>query len=110
MLSSGVQPALVAFDNLVKEKVALVCVMELASQRPPSNRSIAFGDIALATRLPLEQVCDVCVRVCACVCALPPPLTSRPLARATALSLTHTHPCVLRRPRCFVSTDSASPM
>ena len=50
------QPALVAFDGVVKEKVALVCVMELASQRPPSNKSIPFADIAAATRLPVDQV------------------------------------------------------
>ena len=59
-----VQPALVAFDAMVKEKVALVCVMELASQRPPSNKSIPFSDIASATRLPLDQVC---CRQCALV-------------------------------------------
>jgi hypothetical protein len=50
------QPALVAFDNVIKEKVALVCVMELASQRPPSNKSIPFADIAAVTRLAVHQV------------------------------------------------------
>lgn len=50
------QPALVAFDGAIKEKVALVCTMELASQRAASDRSVPFLEIAKATRLPLEQV------------------------------------------------------
>lgn len=58
-----VQPALVAFESGIKEKVALVCTMELASQRSPADRSLAFTDIAAATRLPLDQVC-----VCVCLC------------------------------------------
>lgn len=33
-----------------------MCVMELASQRPASDRSIPFRDIASATRLPIDQV------------------------------------------------------
>jgi len=50
------QPALVAFDGAIKEKVALVCTMELASLRPPGDRSLTFADIGAAARLPLEQV------------------------------------------------------
>jgi 26S proteasome regulatory subunit N9 len=50
------QPALVAMANTVKEKVALVCTMELASQRSAAERSITFTELAGATRLPLEQI------------------------------------------------------
>jgi hypothetical protein len=50
------QAALVAFDAAIKEKVALVCTMELASQRAAGERSLSFADIASATRLPVEQV------------------------------------------------------
>jgi 26S proteasome regulatory subunit N9 len=42
--------------NTVKEKVALVCTMELASQRSAAERSITFTELAGATRLPLEQI------------------------------------------------------
>ncbi len=52
----ALQSALVAFDAAIKEKVALVCMMELASQRPAGERSLSFVDIATATRLPVEQV------------------------------------------------------
>lgn len=50
------QPALVALEGTIKEKVTLVCVMELASQRPAAERSVSFVDIAAATRLPVDQV------------------------------------------------------
>ena len=68
------QPALVAFDNVVKEKVVLVCVMELASQRAPHDKSIPFTEIAAATRMLPEQVCVVQMRglfLCAFASVLP---------------------------------------
>ncbi len=61
------QPALVAFDNVVKEKVVLVCVMELASQRAPHDKSIPFTEIAATTRMLPEQVCVVQMRGLFCV-------------------------------------------
>ncbi len=62
------QPALVAFDNVVKEKVVLVCVMELASQRAPHDKSIPFTEIAAATRMLPEQVRFPFVSYVVCCC------------------------------------------
>ena len=50
------QAALVAGIDAVKQKVALLAVMQLAARLPPAERSIPFAVIAAATRLPLEQV------------------------------------------------------
>lgn len=50
------QPALVAHDDLVKQKVALLCLMEMAAKREPSDRRIKFADIAAETRLGVEEV------------------------------------------------------
>lgn len=50
------QPALAAADQTVKEKVAIVCVMEMATTRPATDRSIPFADVAAATRLPVDHV------------------------------------------------------
>ena len=50
------QPALVNKRDYVKEKVALLALMELIFHRPTHERNIEFMDIAQATRLPMEQV------------------------------------------------------
>lgn len=50
------QPALVNKRDYVKEKVALLALMELVFHRPSHERNIPFVDVAQATRLPLEQV------------------------------------------------------
>ena len=52
----GAQPALVANVSLLKEKIALLALMELVFRRPADERTLAFGDIAAATLLPLAQV------------------------------------------------------
>ncbi len=40
----------------MKQKVALLAVMQLAARRPAAERSIPFAVVAAATRLPLDQV------------------------------------------------------
>ena len=50
------QPALVANESLLKEKIALLALMELVFRRPADERTLAFGDIAAATLMPLVQV------------------------------------------------------
>ena len=50
------QPALVANVSLLKEKIALLALMELVFRRPADERTLAFSDIATATLLPLAQV------------------------------------------------------
>eukprot|EP00947_MAST-08B_sp_MAST-8B-sp1_P006652 g6652.t1 len=50
------QQALAASMPTLKQKITLLCVMELVFKRPPHDRVIAFADIAAATKLPGEQV------------------------------------------------------
>lgn len=50
------QPALVASSAAIKEKIALLAVMELAGRKPPTERSLPFGEVAAETRLPVDQV------------------------------------------------------
>ena len=50
------QLALVRHREYMKEKVALLALMELIFHRPSHERKIAFGEIAQVTRLPLDQV------------------------------------------------------
>mmetsp|Transcript_35802 Transcript_35802/g.85564 ORF Transcript_35802/g.85564 Transcript_35802/m.85564 type:complete len:382 (-) Transcript_35802:91-1236(-) len=52
----GSQPALVTGTDLLKKKVSLLCLMEMASASDPSDRTLAFGDIAAETQLALDQV------------------------------------------------------
>jgi 26S proteasome regulatory subunit N9 len=50
------QPALAANISVLKEKIALLAVMELASTRPGSDRSIPVAELSRVTRLPGDQV------------------------------------------------------
>mmetsp|Transcript_10878 Transcript_10878/g.37897 ORF Transcript_10878/g.37897 Transcript_10878/m.37897 type:complete len:382 (-) Transcript_10878:445-1590(-) len=50
------QPALVTGNDLLKKKVSLLCLMEMASTADPSDRSLSFAAIAGATQLSLDQV------------------------------------------------------
>lgn len=50
------QPALVTGSDLLKKKVSLLCLMEMASKADASDRTLAFGDIAAATQLAVDQV------------------------------------------------------
>ncbi len=48
--------ALQAGQTTMKEKLTLLCVMELVSNTPPAERTLSFQTIAEATRLGVEQV------------------------------------------------------
>jgi len=48
--------ALQAGQTTMKEKLTLLCVMELVSNTPPAERTLSFQAIAEATRLGVEQV------------------------------------------------------
>jgi 26S proteasome regulatory subunit N9 len=50
------KPALANNIPVLKEKITLLCVMNLIFQRPPSQRNIPFSEIAKATQLDLKQV------------------------------------------------------
>ncbi|CAM9785174.1 unnamed protein product, partial [Phaeothamnion confervicola] len=50
------QPALTARAEFVKEKIALLALMNMVFERPSHERTISFADIAERTRLPVEQV------------------------------------------------------
>ena len=50
------QPALANSMDALKQKITLLCLMELIFSRPPNDRNIPFGDIAAATKLPLDQI------------------------------------------------------
>lgn len=52
----GTQPALMTRHETVKQKVVLLCLMNLAFDRPSNEREIGLSEIADATRIPLEQV------------------------------------------------------
>jgi 26S proteasome regulatory subunit N9 len=48
--------ALRAGETVLKEKLTLLCVMELVSNTPPAERSLSFQAVADATRLGLGEV------------------------------------------------------
>jgi len=50
------QPALVARADFVKEKIALLALMNLIFETPSQNRTLAFADVAQRVRLQLDQV------------------------------------------------------
>lgn len=50
------QPALATRHDFVKQKVVLLCLMNMVFERPAHERNIPFGEIARRTQLPLDQV------------------------------------------------------
>lgn len=50
------QPALVTRHEVVKQKVALLCLMNIAFERSSNDRQIKLCDIATATRIPINEV------------------------------------------------------
>jgi len=52
----GAQADLNANENLLFEKVCLLCLMEMTFRREATERQIAFKEIAEATSLPVNQV------------------------------------------------------
>ena len=65
------QPALLQNTNFLKEKITLMCLTETLFQRigPAADRSVSFDDIAVASKLPRNQV-----RAAACSAPTPRPL------------------------------------
>jgi 26S proteasome regulatory subunit N9 len=50
------QPALASNSEYVKEKITLLCLIELFFRRSSHDRNVPFAEIAEQTRLPVEQV------------------------------------------------------
>ncbi|EFN57715.1 hypothetical protein CHLNCDRAFT_21334 [Chlorella variabilis] len=50
------QPALVAHERRLREKITILCLMELISSLPPDRRTIALSTVADCTKLPLDGV------------------------------------------------------
>jgi len=54
------QPALAAkHESVVVQKIVLLCLVNIAFERPSHERVIAFTDIADRARIPLAQVCTL---------------------------------------------------
>lgn len=52
----ALQQALTANEVLLTQKISILALMELAFKRPSDQRTIAFPDIATATKLPVKEV------------------------------------------------------
>ena len=53
------QPALVSKHEDVKKKIVLLCLLNIAFEKPSYDRRISFIEIANKTRIPVDQVrCD----------------------------------------------------
>lgn len=52
------QPALVSRATFTKEKIALLCLMNMVFERPSQDRNIPFEEIATRTKLPVDEVGD----------------------------------------------------
>eukprot|EP00752_Nemacystus_decipiens_P015769 g14079.t1 len=50
------QPALVSRATFTKEKIALLCLMNMVFERHSQDRNIPFEEIATRTKLPVDQV------------------------------------------------------
>lgn len=58
------QPALAAkHDSVVKQKIVLLCLVNVAFERPSHERLIAFSDIATRAGIPVDQVCHIFHRI-----------------------------------------------
>jgi 26S proteasome regulatory subunit N9 len=53
------QPALAAKHEDVKKKIVLLCLLNIAFEKPSYDRNITFTEIANKTRIPVDQVRDV---------------------------------------------------
>jgi 26S proteasome regulatory subunit N9 len=47
---------LAAQETKLRQKISLLCLMEMTFKRPANNRVISFAEIAAETRLPLKEV------------------------------------------------------
>lgn len=52
----GKIPDLEASYVKLRQKISLLCLMEMTFKRPANNRSISFEEIAKETELPLKEV------------------------------------------------------
>ena len=50
------QPALAAKHEDVKKKIVLLCLLNIAFEKPSFDRNISFIEIATKTRIPVDQV------------------------------------------------------
>ncbi|PAA79510.1 hypothetical protein BOX15_Mlig007595g3 [Macrostomum lignano] len=50
------QPDLAKQEQFLKQKVTLMCLIELAFKRPTTQRQISFAEISQATMVPVEEV------------------------------------------------------
>jgi len=50
------QPALKSNFSLLREKISILALMELVFTRPTDGRSLTFKDVALAAKIPIEEV------------------------------------------------------
>jgi hypothetical protein len=53
------QPALAAKHEDVKKKIVLLCLLNIAFEKPSYDRNITFTEIANKTRIPVDQVKEV---------------------------------------------------
>lgn len=49
-------PDLAARETQLRQKISLLCLMEMTFKRPSDHRSIKFEEIATETKLPLKEV------------------------------------------------------
>lgn len=49
-------PDLAAQELKLRQKISLLCLMEMTFKRPANKRSISFEEIATETKLPLKEV------------------------------------------------------
>ncbi|WAR07666.1 PSD13-like protein [Mya arenaria] len=54
--SWGQQPDLAASEIIMRQKISLLCLMEMTFKRPATNRNLSFDEIATETRLPENEV------------------------------------------------------
>lgn len=50
------QPDLAAQEIAMRQKISLLCLMEMTFKRPATNRQLSFQEIAVETRLPENEV------------------------------------------------------
>ncbi|XP_028397288.1 26S proteasome non-ATPase regulatory subunit 13-like [Dendronephthya gigantea] len=50
------QPDLASHELLLRQKITLLCLMEMAFNRPPNDRSLSFKEIATDARIPVNEV------------------------------------------------------
>ncbi len=57
-----IQPDLAANELSLRQKISLLCLMEMTFKRPATNRNIGFDEIAKEAKLPLNEVCIISIK------------------------------------------------